>query len=153
MNINEIYREIILKYANLTMHQGLIPKTPFPNIISRKENKICGESIILQIFISEKKLTMIKYKTKGCAILVASSSLMSIFLKNLPLSIVIKKINHFLNMINNKHFDSSYLEKDLLSLKLINNFPGRLLCATIPWELLLKMIQKKFIKKTNLQKI
>ncbi|PQP79542.1 SUF system NifU family Fe-S cluster assembly protein [Candidatus Phytoplasma phoenicium] len=142
-SIQEIYRKLILKHYHQAINRGLLEDSTLSMLTSQEENKICGEKIILQIYIKQQKLTEIRYEAQGCAILIASASLMSFYLKNLNLFAIIQKINHFLNMIDKKPFDNNYLEKDLLYLQEIQHFPGRILCVTLPWKLLLKMIRKK----------
>ncbi|KND62704.1 iron-sulfur cluster assembly scaffold protein [Candidatus Phytoplasma phoenicium] len=141
-SIQEIYRKLILKHYHQAFNRGLIENFHLPMCTAQEENKICGEKIILQIAIDQQKLIEIRYETQGCAILIASASLMSMHLKNLNLCTIIKKIINFLNMIDEKPFDKNYLEKDLLCLQEIKHFPGRILCVSLPWKLLLQMIQK-----------
>lgn len=43
-------------------------------------------------------------------------------------------------MLKNEIFDPQLLDEELLVFEMIKNFPGRFKCASMPWKLLLKMI-------------
>ncbi|WP_323847658.1 MAG: SUF system NifU family Fe-S cluster assembly protein [Phytoplasma sp.] len=144
--MNQLYRDLIVKHYRNPFNKGLIKNTKKNNyIIFKKKNISCSDEITLQVRFDNWNIVDIKYDVKGCAILIASSSLMSIFLKNYNLKVAITKINNFCNMLQNKKFNPDLLEKELQVLKVISQFPGRFVCASTPWQLLLQMIQK--IKK------
>ncbi|MFW8664440.1 hypothetical protein ACOES3_01020, partial [Candidatus Phytoplasma citri] len=56
----------------------------------------------------------------------------------------LKIINNFINMLQNKPFDSNTLESDLLLFQVIANFPNKLNCAIIPWLLAFNLIKNYF---------
>jgi nitrogen fixation NifU-like protein len=139
LEINKLYRDIIIKHYQKPQNWGLSPSHDFINITNK--NVSCGDAISLQIKLSNQKLIDIKYETQACAICIASASLMSIHLKNLEISQTLEKIHHFLAMINNQIYDKTQLNKELLLFNHFISFPGRVACIRLPWKSLQQVIQ------------
>ncbi|GAK74025.1 MAG: SUF system NifU family Fe-S cluster assembly protein [Candidatus Phytoplasma asteris] len=139
LEINKLYRDLIIKHYQEPQNWGLSQDPDFINITNK--NVSCGDSISLQIKISNQKLIDIKYETQACAICRASASLMSIHLKNLEIPQTLEKINHFLAMNNNQIYDETQLDKELLLFKHFINFPGRVACISLPWKALQQVIK------------
>ncbi|ABC65428.1 Putative iron-sulfur cluster assembly scaffold protein for SUF system, SufE2 [Candidatus Phytoplasma asteris] len=139
LEINKLYRDLIIKHYQEPQNWGLSQDPDFINITNK--NVSCGDSISLQIKILNSKLIDIKYETQACAICCASASLMSINFKNIEISKILEKINHFLAMINNQMYDETQLDKELLLFKHFINFPGRVTCISLPWKSLQELIK------------
>ncbi|NWN45495.1 Fe-S cluster assembly sulfur transfer protein SufU [Candidatus Phytoplasma pruni] len=142
MSKQELYRQLILKHYKNPVNIGLEKNNPHA-CLSQQKNVSCGDEITLQVTFEKNKIVNIRYELQGCSILVASASLMSIHLKNTTLEESIEQINHFLNLIENKPFDKTVLKKELHILENVTHFPGKFKCASMPWTLLLKMIQEQ----------
>ncbi|XXP77134.1 MAG: Fe-S cluster assembly sulfur transfer protein SufU [Lettuce witches'-broom phytoplasma] len=142
MSKQELYRQLILKHYKNPANIELEKNNPHA-YLSQKKNVSCGDEITLQVTLEKNKIVNIRYELQGCSILVASASLMSIHLKNTTLEESIEQINHFLNLLENKPFDKKVLKKELHILENVTHFPGKFKCASMPWTLLLKMIQER----------
>ncbi|WP_284928401.1 Fe-S cluster assembly sulfur transfer protein SufU [Candidatus Phytoplasma sp. AldY-WA1] len=139
--MNQLYRDLIIKHYRNPFNKGLIKNNELIHYCVMKEKNIsCSDEIILQVKFENKDIVDIKYEVQGCAILTASASLMSIYLKKNDLILAIKKIKHFCNMLKNEIFDPQLLDEELLVFETIKDFPGRFKCASMPWKLLLQMI-------------
>ncbi|EMR14650.1 MAG: iron-sulfur cluster assembly scaffold protein [Sweet potato little leaf phytoplasma] len=142
-----LYRELIITHSQKPCNYGLLPVNFFNHCLSeKKHNLLCGDEVILQIFFNSEVITTIRHETKGCSIICASSSLMSIYLSNKTFIQSLKVINNFVNMLKNKLFDINVLEKDLLLFQTISNFPNKFNCASIPWLLALNLIKNHLDK-------
>ncbi|MDO8059081.1 SUF system NifU family Fe-S cluster assembly protein ['Crotalaria aegyptiaca' phytoplasma] len=140
-----LYRQLIINHSQKPFNYGLLPITCNNNCLSKKKhNLLCGDEVTLQIFFNTNVINVIRHETKGCSIICASSSLMSIHLSNQTFSQSLKIINNFINMLQNKPFDSNTLESDLLLFQVIANFPNKLNCAIIPWLLAFNLIKNYF---------
>ncbi|MBP3059369.1 SUF system NifU family Fe-S cluster assembly protein [Texas Phoenix palm phytoplasma] len=142
MKINELYRSLILKHYKNPLNRGLLKNNLKNYFFSSEKNLSCGDEIIIQILVHNRKIVDIRYEVEGCSILVASSSLMSVILKNEYIETASQKINNFCNMLQKKSFKESLICSELKSFKIIQHFPGRIFCAIMPWTLLLKIINK-----------
>jgi nitrogen fixation NifU-like protein len=146
MKINKLYRELILKHYKEPFNKGLLKKKG-NFLISNSHNILCNENIKIQIFFEKDQILEIRYETEGCAILVSSASLMSFFLKTINLQFSIEKIKNFLKMLNKQKFQNEQINKELYIFRDVSKFPSKLVCASLPWELSLSIIQKYLSKK------
>ena len=89
-------------------------------------NQICGDEIIVQLIIENEKVKDIKFNGAGCAISVASASLITDYVKNKD----IKEISK-LNI------------EDIKKLLGIEISPGRVKCATLCLEAIKRALNKE----------
>ncbi|MDV3167881.1 MAG: SUF system NifU family Fe-S cluster assembly protein [Candidatus Phytoplasma stylosanthis] len=143
-NINELYRNLIIKHYHKSNNKGLIKKNNSNDyLIMEKKNISCSDRIILQVKLEKQIIVDIKYETEGCIILTASASLMSIYLKNQKIETALRKKNIFINMLKNNFFKNNLLEEELQIFLLVKKFPGKVICASMPWNLLEEIILNK----------
>ena len=127
MNIdNNLYQENILDHYNNPRNYGVLKN---PHYSSESKNISCGDRICLQILLSRdinkdaKKIKQIKWSGTGCAICMASASMLSIRSAG-------KKIRDLERL----------KKKDVLNLMKISLSPVRLKCALLPLETLKKVL-------------
>lgn len=87
--MSNIYTEIILDHYQNPRNFGKIKK---PTYSVKVNNPLCGDSLELYIKIDNKIITDVKFIANGCAISVASVSLISQYLKGKSEN-ELKKIN------------------------------------------------------------
>lgn len=113
---SEIYSEIILDYYR---HPKNFGKMENPDIISKDYNPLCGDSVEIQLKISNNKIVDVKFNGSGCAISRASASMLTEIIKGKTIEDIIK------------------LDKDdILKLLGIELSPLRLKCALLPLKTL-----------------
>ena len=88
------------------------------------------------------------YTSDGCAISLASASIMTELVKGKSSEEAKEIMNAFLNMIkNNSEIQSNHLDEDqktkLMSLSGVKQFPMRVKCATLSWHTLVSAIEGK----------
>ena len=88
----------------------------------------------------------LSFEGDGCAISLASASIMTELIKGKSFEQVKEIMNAFLNMIKNTTgIDSNYLNDDqktkLMSLSGVKQFPMRVKCATLSWHTLVSAIE------------
>src|SRR3989338_7180609 len=74
--MNEMYAEIILDYYRNPRNFG---KVKSPDSEARDSNTACGDAISFSIKVKDGKIADIKFEGKGCAISVASTSMLTEF--------------------------------------------------------------------------
>ena len=96
----------------------------------------------------DKEIEDLSFEGEGCAISLASASILTETVKGKDLSFL-KKINEdFLNMIKNKaKITINSLSEDQIttisSLSGVQEFPMRVKCATMAWHTCLSAVEKK----------
>ena len=97
---------------------------------------------------SEKKITDMSFEGEGCAISLASASILTETLKGKDLTFTKKVTEDFLNMVKNKtKITVNSLTEDqvttITSLSGVQQFPMRVKCATMVWHTFLSALDKK----------
>tara|TARA_X000000950_G_scaffold35145_1_gene37706 strand:+ start:249 stop:650 length:402 start_codon:yes stop_codon:yes gene_type:complete len=128
----------IIKIASNTTNVGLTNKYTFKSI---KKNSMCGDLVKIELILGNSKINSMKYETESCVYCEASASLLAKKIKNLPIKIIKKELNHFKNgFINNEKFN---LHKKFNEFKFLINKKNfkRMNCIMLPIEAVLKALK------------
>ncbi|MDA7741975.1 SUF system NifU family Fe-S cluster assembly protein, partial [Pelagibacteraceae bacterium] len=116
---------------------------------AKAHNPLCGDKVHIYIKLNNKKLVEdLSFEGEGCAISLASASILTEVTKGKDLSFIKKISEDFLNMIKNKtKITLNSLTEDqvttITSLSGVQEFPMRVKCATMAWHALLSAVEKK----------
>ena len=139
MNLKELYQEIILDHGKIPRNLGKFDNF---NKDAKGHNPLCGDKVHLFLKLDEnKKVDDISFEGEGCAISMASASIMTDLMKGKSEKDAKEIIEKFLDMIKEKdNIDTKLLEDDektkLMSLGGVKNYPMRVKCATLSWHAL-----------------
>ena len=146
MELKELYQEIILDHAKNPRHKG---KCDGYNRDAKAHNPLCGDKVHIFLKLDkDKNITGLSFEGEGCAISLASASILTDTLQGKDLSFTKKMTTDFLNMIKEKtKITLNSLTEDqvttITSLSGVQKFPMRIKCATMVWHTLLSAIEKK----------
>ena len=146
MNLKELYQEIILEHGKNPRNIG---KTQNFNKDARGHNPLCGDSVHVYLKLDNKnKVEDVSFEGSGCAISMASASIMTDLVKGKEENEVREIINDFLGMIKiNPNLKSKNLNDDektkLMCLSGVKQYPMRVKCATLSWHTLISAIDNK----------
>ena len=149
MNLKELYQEIILEYGKNPRNLG---KTENFNKDAKGHNPLCGDKVHVYLKLNEnKKVEDISFEGSGCAISMASASIMTDLIKGKEEKQVKEIIEDFLEMIKEKsELNSKNLKDDektkLMSLSGVKQYPMRVKCATLSWHTLISAINNSQIE-------
>ena len=105
-------------------------------------DSLCGDKVHLFLKLDENKnVNDISFEGEGCAISMASASIMTDLMKGKSEKEAKEIIDKFLDMIKEKDdINTNLLEEDektkLMSLGGVKNYPMRVKCATLSWHAL-----------------
>lgn len=121
--MDDLYRELILDHYKDPRNFGSLDS---PHASHEEDNPLCGDRIRMEIKLSHDKLSAVRFSGVGCAISMASASLLTEAVDG-------KKIK-----------DLQRLDKDDIVSLLGNPIltPTRLKCALLPLEVLQRAIQR-----------
>ncbi len=145
MNLKELYQEIILDHGKNPRN---LRKTENFNKDAKGYNPLCGDKVHLYIKLNEKKkVEDISFEGSGCAISMASASIMTDLIKGKEENQVKEIISDFLKMIKEKEKLNTKLLNDdektkLMCLSGVKKYPMRVKCATLSWHTLTSAIDK-----------
>ena len=157
MDIKELYQEIILDHGKNPRNKNICKDF---NKDAKGHNPLCGDKVHIFLKLNnEKKLEDISFKGEGCAISMASASIMTEIIKGKQFNIAKKIQEDFLNMIKegsklniNSLTDTENMT--MMSLSGLKRFPMRVKCATLAWHTFRQAVEgnKKIVnteKKQN----
>ena len=139
MNLKDLYQEIILDHGKNPRNLGKFENF---NKDAKGHNPLCGDKVHLFLKLDEnKKVVDISFEGEGCAISMASASIMTDLMKGKSETEAKEIISKFLDMIKEKDdINSDLLKSDekikLMSLGGVKNYPMRVKCATLSWHAL-----------------
>jgi len=146
MELKELYQEIILDHGKNPRNKGKCEG--FTND-AKAHNPLCGDKVHIYLKVNkDKQIENLSFEGEGCAISLASASILTETVKGKDLSFIKKISEDFLNMVKNKtKITINSLTTDqittIASLSGVQEFPMRVKCATMVWHTLLSAIEKK----------
>ena len=146
MELRELYQEIILDHGKNPRNKG---KCTGYSHDAQAHNPLCGDKVHIYLKLDkEKKVLDLSFEGEGCAISLASASILTETLKGKDLFFVKKVTEDFLNMVKNKKKITlnSLTENQvttITSLSGVQEFPMRVKCATMAWHTFMSAIEKK----------
>ena len=144
MNLKELYQEIILEHGKNPRNLG---KAENFNKDAKGNNPLCGDNVHVYLKLNEqRKVEDISFEGSGCAISMASASIMTDLIKGKSDNEAKEIIEDFLGMIKeNPELKSSILKEDdktkLMCLSGVKKYPMRVKCATLSWHTLVSAIE------------
>ncbi len=139
MDLKDLYQEIILDHGKNPRNLG---KFDNYNKDAKGNNPLCGDNVHVYLRLNEnKKVEDIAFEGHGCAISMASASIMTDMVRGKEEKEVKEIVNDFLKMIKEKDsLDNNILKDDdktkLMSLSGVKQYPMRVKCATLSWHTL-----------------
>ena len=143
MNLKELYQEIILDHGKNPRN---LRKTENFNKDAKGHNPLCGDKVHIYLKLNEnKKVEDISFEGQGCAISMASASIMTDLVKGKEEFEVKEIVSDFLDMIKEKNeLNNNILHEDdktkLMCLSGVKQYPMRVKCATLSWHTLTSAI-------------
>jgi nitrogen fixation NifU-like protein len=145
--LQDLYRELILDHARSPRHFGKLPDATHT---AEGINPLCGDKLKMYFRIdSDDRIRDARFEGSGCAISVASASLLTDTVIGLQTE---KALEYFSTLVtrlagaqsadNDNAGDGINLGK-LRALEGVREFPSRVKCATLAWHALKSAIQRK----------
>ena len=144
MDLKELYQDIILEHGKSPRNLG---KCEGYNHDAKGYNPLCGDKVHVYLKLdNKKKVESLTFEGDGCAISLASASIMTELVKGKSFDEAKEIMNAFLDMIKNtSKIQSNHLDEDqktkLMSLSGVKQFPMRVKCATLSWHTLVSAIE------------
>ena len=134
--LRDLYRELILDHSRNPRHFGRLDDATHS---ATGINPLCGDKLRLYVCVdSDDNIELTHFEGSGCAISMASASLMADAITNVPVSeaeACIAEIAGRLTTDIPERAISTRLRK-LAALDGVREFPGRVKCATLAWHTL-----------------
>ena len=127
---SNLKREIILENYQNPKNKGLIDDDSYIKI--NMNNESCIDEVNLMVKIVDNKIEDIRFDGEACAMCISSSSIMIETLIGKTIDEAKNILKNFLNMIDEKKYDSNVLE-DAIVYEDTYKQPNRKKCVLLSW--------------------
>ena len=149
MDLKELYQDIILEHGKSPRNFG---KCIDHNHRAKGHNPLCGDQVEVYLKLNKNKLVeKLTFEGSGCAISIASTSIMTELIKGKSFEAAKNIVDDFLNMIKNgseiktKELNEEQKTK-IMSLSGVKQYPMRVKCATLSWHTLISAFDGKKVE-------
>ena len=148
-NLRELYQEIILDHSRHPRHFGPLASA---NHVAEGHNPLCGDRVKVYLQVgADNRIVDAMFEGRGCAISVASASLMTEMLKGRDIAEAERLMGGFLSLVKGETAEE--LEPDdreqLEVMAGVSAFPMRVKCATLAWHAMKAALDDKGMAKTE----
>lgn len=148
MKNNKIYKNLILKHG---INPDNYHYSKYATHIGKGYNEFCGDQINLYVIKNKKCIKNISFLGKSCAISTASTSLMVKLIKGKNIRDIKKFFFIFSNMFIDNNINISFAKRylDLENLSYVKQYPSRIKCVTLPWNILYNIVIKENLENNS----
>lgn len=132
-HLDDLYREVILDH-----YREPCGRAPIEGATHEAEgyNPVCGDECEVHLRIAGDQLEALQVAGRGCAISVASGSILADMLKGLPLPKARELIENLRKMMHGEEVEWGDDPGDLEVLAGLKDYPVRVKCAMLAWTTL-----------------
>ena len=130
MDITDLYQEVILDHSKNPQDFGILDKY---TCTAEGNNPMCGDSLTVYVNIENNVISDVSYRARGCAISIASASIMSKTIKGKTIEEVDILFDKFHRLCMGEDIEDDEMET-LQVLSGVSKFPTRVKCATMSWH-------------------
>lgn len=131
-DLKELYREVILDHNRSPRNFGELKNA---DRVVNGVNPLCGDKMTLYLQLDGDRIDDIRFEGTGCAISVASSSLMTERVKGASIEATLALFDDVHEMLTTDSEPSDKMEK-LAALAGVREYPSRVKCASLGWHAL-----------------
>jgi nitrogen fixation NifU-like protein len=133
MNLQDLYRDVILDHNR---HPRNFGKLEPHDAEAQGHNPLCGDRLSLTLRLDGDRIADVRFDGNGCAISVASASLMTEAVKGKPRSEVAALFDVVHDVLTHHERPVPDNLGKLAALTGVREFPARVKCASLCWHTL-----------------
>lgn len=134
--MQDLYQEIILEHHKRPRNQRAIVHATHR---AKGYNPRCGDEVEIYLSVENGLVTDLSFQGQGCAICMASASILTDHLRGIRLDQVVAKCQCIFESFEPGSGNASAVanaSKEIQALIAVKRFPARVRCAILPWEAL-----------------
>ena len=129
--IDELYQEVILDHSKSPRTFGVLDRY---TCTAEGNNPMCGDQLTVYVDIKDDIVSDVSYRARGCAISIASASMMSSIIKGKTIEEVNILFDKFHKLCMGEEVEDDDDIERLRVLSGVSKFPTRVKCATMSWH-------------------
>lgn len=141
MNLEELYRMVIMDHYKNPHNKGLLNKAGYQQI--HLNNPSCGDDMTVEVNIKDGIIQDVRQDGRGCSICCSSASVMSELLKGKSIEEAMDLIGKFYEIVTGVEVVEEDKLEEALAYKGVSKFPARVKCATLSWKAIEKAIKEE----------
>lgn len=131
--LQDLYQEMIVDHNRHPRNFGRLPEASH---VLQGNNPLCGDQLTLYLRIDTEQVQDARFDGEGCAISVASASLMTDAVKGKSIPAAQQLFEQFHQLISGSQAQDSPDLGKLSALAGVRAYPSRVKCATLCWHTL-----------------
>ena len=132
MDISGLYQEVILDHAKSPRNFGVLEQY---TCTAEGNNPMCGDQLTVYVDIKDGVVSDVSYRARGCAISIASASIMSSIIKGKTMEEVHILFDKFHMLCTGQEIEDD--DDDIERMRVlsgVSKFPTRVKCSTMSWH-------------------
>jgi nitrogen fixation NifU-like protein len=138
-NLRDIYREIVLEHSRQPRNFRRLEPSDWS---AQGHNPLCGDKLTVYVRLDGEKITDVTFEGTGCAISLASASIMTEALLGESVGVAKTKIADIVAAFETRGPEAPAITGDMAALSGVRRYPSRIKCATLAWKTLVAGLQK-----------
>ena len=138
--LRELYQEVILDHGKNPRNFGVLEQY---TCTAEGNNPMCGDQLTVYIDIKDDVVSDVSYRARGCAISIASASIMSSMIKGRTIEEVHILFDKLHKLCTGQEVADDDDTEKLRVLSGVSEFPTRVKCATMSWHAVDSAIKNK----------
>jgi nitrogen fixation NifU-like protein len=130
----DLYQQLVLEHKRSPRNFGSLAQ---PTHEARGRNPQCGDDVRVQLQVDGDTLREIRFDGRGCAICIASASMMSEAVRGQPVADASALQQRFRAVITGQLEPEEADLGKLVSLAAVRRYPSRVKCALLGWHALM----------------
>ena len=139
-DLRELYQEVILDHGKNPRNFGVLEQY---TCTAEGNNPMCGDQLTVYIDIKDDIVSDVSYRARGCAISIASASIMSSMIKGRTIEEVHILFDKLHKLCTGQEVADDDDTEKLRVLSGVSEFPTRVKCATMSWHAVDSAIKSK----------
>lgn len=138
MSLRELYQEMIIDHGRTPRNFGVLAAATHHK---HGQNPLCGDKLTIYLEVENEIVKTVKFEGTGCAISVASASLMTDAIQGKPINAVMALFENFHHLVTTGNTPEMEMGK-LNVFGGVAEFPARVKCASLAWHTLKAALQQ-----------
>ena len=137
--VDDLYQDLVLEHKRAPRHFGAIAA---PTHEAQGRNPQCGDEVRVQLRLADGRVEDIGFTGQGCAICIASTSMMTQALLGAQVEAARALQQHFRAVLTGQAEPEEVTLGKLASLAGVRQYPSRIKCALLGWHALMHALQE-----------
>jgi nitrogen fixation NifU-like protein len=144
---NELYQELVIEHKRAPRNFGALPSASHR---ARGTNPQCGDDVQVALNVDGGRLSEIRFTGQGCAICIASASMMTEAVRGREVELARDLQQRFRAVLMGQLEPEAAQLGKLVSLAGVRRYPSRIKCALLGWHALMHALAEPGGSPTDL---